>query len=220
MSFQTCMSFFLMLNTKEDILKDFEEPNSCWSPLTEKCNGSQWGPSTFWLPAFFKISSFIFNIRKKLIQVWNDMRVSKWWQNLIFAWTIPLINAIKKVNDTFYKMLPPKIKKNMKLQKCVTVPVVLEDTWVPEDPVCLCLLNHLARLLSGTAWPSCSCTLSRLHSPAWHPNNLQLLQSIPHSPSCFTSFTVTKKALVRCVAVYVQHVLCVHNQQWESLVCG
>ncbi len=33
MSFQTCMSFFLMLNTEEDILKNFEEPNSCWSPL-------------------------------------------------------------------------------------------------------------------------------------------------------------------------------------------
>ncbi len=107
-------------------------------------------------------------------------------------------------------MLPPKIKKTWKLQKCVTVPVVLEDTWVPEDPVGLCLLNHLAHLLSGTTWPSCSCTLSRLHSPAWHPNNLQLLQSIPHSPSCFTSFTATKKALVRCVAVYVQHVLCVY----------
>ncbi len=26
MSFQTCISFFLMLNTEEDILKNFEEP--------------------------------------------------------------------------------------------------------------------------------------------------------------------------------------------------
>ncbi len=26
---------------------------------------------------FFKISSFVFNIKNKLIQVWNDMRVSK-----------------------------------------------------------------------------------------------------------------------------------------------
>ncbi len=27
---------------------------------------------------FFKIFYFVFNIRKKCIQVWNDMRVSKW----------------------------------------------------------------------------------------------------------------------------------------------
>ncbi len=32
--FQTPMSFFLMLNTKDDIFKNFEEPNSCWPPLT------------------------------------------------------------------------------------------------------------------------------------------------------------------------------------------
>ncbi len=29
------------------------------------------------LPAFFKISYFMFNIRKKQIQVWKDMKVSK-----------------------------------------------------------------------------------------------------------------------------------------------
>ncbi len=34
MSFQTSVSFFLMLNTKEDILRNFEIPNSCESPLT------------------------------------------------------------------------------------------------------------------------------------------------------------------------------------------
>ncbi len=40
---------------------------------------------------YFKISSFVFNIRKKLIQVWNDMRVRKWLHHFIFGWTIPLI---------------------------------------------------------------------------------------------------------------------------------
>ncbi len=35
----------------------------------------------FWRPTFFKISSFVFSRRKKLIQVWNKLRVSKWWQN-------------------------------------------------------------------------------------------------------------------------------------------
>jgi len=33
----------------------------------------QWGPATGWLPTFFKIFSFLFNWRKKLIQVWNNM---------------------------------------------------------------------------------------------------------------------------------------------------
>jgi len=38
--------------------------------------GSQWGPSTVWLPIFFKISSFVFSRRKKFIQVWNNLTVS------------------------------------------------------------------------------------------------------------------------------------------------
>ncbi len=54
------------------------------------CYGSLWEPSTVWLPLFLKISSFVFNRIKKLIQVWNNLRVSKWWQNFNFWWTIPL----------------------------------------------------------------------------------------------------------------------------------
>ncbi len=30
------------------------------------------------------MSSFVFNIRRKVIQVWNDMRVSRWWRNFHF----------------------------------------------------------------------------------------------------------------------------------------
>ncbi len=33
-SFQTCITFFLMLNTRKYILKNFDEPKSCWPPLT------------------------------------------------------------------------------------------------------------------------------------------------------------------------------------------
>ncbi len=49
--------------------------------------GSQWPPSTFWLSTFFKISSFVFNRRQKLIQVWNSLRVIKchhFWVNYPF----------------------------------------------------------------------------------------------------------------------------------------
>lgn len=60
--------------------------------------GSHWLPwygkkyyVTLWLLTFFKRSSFVFRRRKKLVQVWNNLRMSKWWQNLIFGWTVPLI---------------------------------------------------------------------------------------------------------------------------------
>ncbi len=46
--------------------------------------GSQWCPKTAWLQTFFKISSFVFGRTKKFIQVWNYLRVSKWWQNFHF----------------------------------------------------------------------------------------------------------------------------------------
>ncbi len=53
--------------------------------------GSQWCPKTAWLQTLFKISSFVFSRTKKFIQVWNYLRVSKWWQNFhFFGWTIPL----------------------------------------------------------------------------------------------------------------------------------
>ncbi len=45
---------------------------------------SQWLPATVLLPTFFKISSFVFFRRKKLIQVWNNLKVTKWWQNFHF----------------------------------------------------------------------------------------------------------------------------------------
>ncbi len=57
------------------------------------------GPSTVWL-IFFKISSFMFNIRKKLKQVWNDMRVTKWWQTFTF-WVNYSFNMVNLTCFTF-----------------------------------------------------------------------------------------------------------------------
>ncbi len=42
-------------------------------------------PKTAWLQTFFKISSFVFGRTKKFIQVWNYLRVNKWWQNFHFG---------------------------------------------------------------------------------------------------------------------------------------
>ena len=46
--------------------------------------GSQWLQLTVWLLTFFKISIFLCSRRKKFIQFWNNLRVSKWWQNFHF----------------------------------------------------------------------------------------------------------------------------------------
>ncbi len=51
--------------------------------------GSQWCPKTAWLQTFFKISSFVFGITKTFTQVWNYLRVSKWWQNFYFGVNYP-----------------------------------------------------------------------------------------------------------------------------------
>ncbi len=67
MLLQTCMSFFLMLNKKEDILKNAgnqtaDGPHDFHSILcpTMEVNGDQ---QLFGSSKFFKISSFVFNIR-------------------------------------------------------------------------------------------------------------------------------------------------------------
>ncbi len=49
---QTCINFFLVLNTKEDILKNvgnqkFAGPHWIWS---------HWWPEAVWFPTFFKIT--------------------------------------------------------------------------------------------------------------------------------------------------------------------
>ncbi len=46
--------------------------------------GSQRCPKTAWLQTFFRISSFVFGRTKTFIQVWNYLRVSKWWQHFHF----------------------------------------------------------------------------------------------------------------------------------------
>jgi len=43
--------------------------------MQKKYYRSKWGPSTVLLLTFFKTSSFMFSRRKKLIQVWKNLRV-------------------------------------------------------------------------------------------------------------------------------------------------
>ncbi len=121
----------LMLNTKEGILKNFEEPNSCWSPLTsivrKEMLWKSMRPSTVWLPAFFRISSFMFIMREKLIQVWNDRRVIYMMTVFISGWTIPLNGYILSSAHVYdlaiclsvaHKHIYKKLKKWLLVENC------------------------------------------------------------------------------------------------------
>ncbi len=63
---QTCMTFFLLWNIKVDILRN----------------------------VVLKTFYFIFHRRKKVMQVWYNMRVSKWWQNKFFWVNCPFNNQL------------------------------------------------------------------------------------------------------------------------------
>ncbi len=73
---QTWMSLFILLNTKDNILKNVGN---------QTVDGSQWLPSTVWLHTCFKMSPFVFHWeRKAQLSVWSDIRESEWWQMYIF----------------------------------------------------------------------------------------------------------------------------------------
>ncbi len=63
------------------VIKQLMVPIDFYSFPTMEVNGDQ---QLFGSSEFFKISYFVFYIRQKLMQVWNNMRVSKWWQKFYF----------------------------------------------------------------------------------------------------------------------------------------
>jgi len=69
------MRLYVLLDTKEDILL-----NDILAPLTSIVRekyGSQWCPTTIWLSKYLKKLSFVFSSKKKGMQVWNKLRMSK-----------------------------------------------------------------------------------------------------------------------------------------------
>ncbi len=91
MPFQTSMTFFLLWDTEEGILKNVckqivLDPFDLYY-MDKKVNGN---PKCL----ISKIRSFLFCRRKRVILVWSDMRVSKWRQNLHF-WVNCSFNEIK-----------------------------------------------------------------------------------------------------------------------------
>ncbi len=92
--------FILVLNTKEDILKNGVTKQLLVPTYFESRKtiyGSHWGPATVWFPTFFKIT-FMFNRRKKLIQVLNNLIVSKWWHSF-HLWVNYSFN-VNKIKNT------------------------------------------------------------------------------------------------------------------------
>ncbi len=78
--------------------EECEKQSSSGAPVFFSYYGSQWCPKTAWLQTFFKISSFVFSRTKTFIQVWNYLRVSKWWQNFHF-WVNYPFKSTHWVND-------------------------------------------------------------------------------------------------------------------------
>ncbi len=85
MSFQT----LFLCGTQN---KTFWRTQQHWNPLTSTLRTK--------LP-----NIFFYVPQKKVIWVWNDLRVSKWWQHCVFGWTIAL--RINFVSDA-----SPNISKN------------------------------------------------------------------------------------------------------------
>ncbi len=131
MLFQTCTSFFLVEHKR----RYFEETNSPRWHL-KKYYRSQWGPSTVWLPAFFKISS-MFHIRKKLEEV--ELRMTKF----SFLGELSLSGLKKKknliecnltlaVSQTLFSFMLQQRKKMYVCSEVNSV-VLFESVWSGSD---------------------------------------------------------------------------------------
>jgi len=91
------LNLFLLLNRRKQLKKIFwrmSGTKQLWGSISfhsmeNKYYGSQWWPTNVWFQTFFKISSFVFSRRKKCIMVWNNLSVSKWWQNFHFWMKYP-----------------------------------------------------------------------------------------------------------------------------------
>ncbi len=83
----TCMNVFVLLNTRQIFWRKFVT-RLFWGTIDfhrgKKILWKSMVPQNCSFPTFFKISSFVFSRTKTFIQVWNYLRVSKWWQNFHF----------------------------------------------------------------------------------------------------------------------------------------
>ncbi len=131
--FQSCMNVFVLLNTKEDILKNVGNRavlGHHWLPsYFFSYYGSQWCPKTAWIQTFFKISSFVFSITKKFIQVWNYLRPSK-WQFSFLGGNITLmlrVSTLKPMCMGCCKYRPGELVSSKEQKSCENIEVELHQ---------------------------------------------------------------------------------------------
>ncbi len=107
MSFQTCMSFFLMLNTKKlfwRILKNQRMLVPFDFHSRERNTMEVNGDHHLVITSILQNILFYVQHKEKIIQVWNDMMVRKWWQKKYFWWPIPL-TVLKSTVFTYHLLL-------------------------------------------------------------------------------------------------------------------
>ncbi len=81
--------------------------------------------NSVWLSTSFTISSFVFNRTKKLIQIWNSLRVSK-WQNFHFWVNYPF--KVKTYDGCSVSFWFDIIHNSVRFQHCTWV-VLRKGRW-------------------------------------------------------------------------------------------
>ncbi len=146
---------------------------------------------------FFRISYFVFSIRKKAIWVWNDMWVSKWWQIFILnvlggklsrsredmkIWIMTenvefcLIFFVSKIFSSLFSFLS--------LGMCVFVDTSLNcssERWNPK-PLNRCLHRNAAEAALKSPWQSRPEIFISPPSPPVFPRSTQLSPRHPDNP--------------------------------------
>ncbi len=85
------MNVFVLLNTKA-VIRLF------WGTIDFHSRKKILWSRTALFPTFFRISSFVFSRTNTFIQVWNYLRMSKWWQNFHF-WVYCPFKSPSKYNQ-------------------------------------------------------------------------------------------------------------------------
>ncbi len=128
--------------------------------------GSHWlgWSQAVWLLIFFKLSYFVFSRRKKVIQVWNDMRVSR---SLILCGTIPLYELCLSVLSKRWRHCassPLLSKVSFSLPQAMTVHAEKAShsfchlgTLLLPHPLCLCW----GQCNDSASWHFSHCSLNR-----------------------------------------------------------
>ncbi len=68
---------------------------TCWRVNDSFCPKQHWTPLTFCCIELMTTLQYMFHRRKKVIKVWNDIRLSKWWQNFNIHINFPFKGSLK-----------------------------------------------------------------------------------------------------------------------------